>query len=158
MASQLQQQPIPTQQQPTTTQQPLMMYPYNVPGQPPPMSRLHSDGSFGAVFIVLAVIVLVSAVACCLGRFCGRRRHEKPKGASKKHATATTGRPPKESDIEFGFDHKKIKTANRPVRYGEYKGNNNNKQGLDGGFVFDFKKGSKMMPSNGYDGEPTVGP
>ncbi|KAF8040799.1 hypothetical protein BT93_B2892 [Corymbia citriodora subsp. variegata] len=138
-----------------------MMYPYNVPGQPPPYSRPHSDGSFGGVFIVLAVIVLVSAVACCLGRFCGRRR-EKPKGVSKKQVAAgaakAAARPPKEIDIEFGFDHKNIRTANRPVRYGEYKGNNNMKPGLDGGFVFDFKKGSKTMPSNDYDCEPTVGP
>ncbi|XP_030511732.1 uncharacterized protein LOC115726130 [Rhodamnia argentea] len=152
MSSQLQQQQQPT---PTTTQQPLLMNPYNVPGQPPPVSRTHSDGSFGGVFIVLAVIVLVSAVACCLGRFCGR---QKPKGAGKKHAVAAAARPRKESDIEFGFDHKKIRTANRPVRYGEYKGNNNSKPGLDGGFVFDFEKGSKMMPPNDYDGEPPVGP
>ncbi|KAI3433119.1 uncharacterized protein J3R85_007327 [Psidium guajava] len=152
MSSQQQQQPTPI-----TTQQPLVMYPYDVPGQPPPVSQPHSDGSFAVVFIVLAVIVLVSAVACCLGRFCGPR---KPKGASKKRAVAAVAaaRPRKESDIEFGFDHKKIRTANGPVRYGEYKGSNNSKPGLDGGFVFDFKKGSKMMPSNDYDGGPTVGP
>lgn len=167
MASQLEQQPTTTT---TTPQQPLMMYPYNVPGQPPPTSRPHSDGSFGGVFIVLAVVVLVSAVACCLGRFCGRR-HEKPKAVTKKKAVkagaatkagaaagAGGARFPKEVDIEFGFDHKNLRTANRPVRYGEYKGNNNSKPGSDGGFTFDFKKGNKTMPSNDYDFDPRVGP
>ncbi|KAF6157402.1 hypothetical protein GIB67_004340 [Kingdonia uniflora] len=55
----------------------------------------HSKGSFGPVFIVLAVIVVISAIACFLGRFCARKfSHPKERG--------NDGLRPKESDIEFG--------------------------------------------------------
>lgn len=77
-----------------------------------PPTQHKSDGSFGSVFIVLAVIVVISAVACFLGRMCNKK-HNKSKPS--KHA-----KPPKEKDlkhnrnafqtkdgdIEFGFDKK----------------------------------------------------
>ncbi|XP_059445741.1 uncharacterized protein LOC132177434 [Corylus avellana] len=97
---QQQQQPL-LQPQPQQQQQPVVVYPSTVTGQAPPSH--HSNGSFGSVFIVLAVIIVVSAIACFLGRLCNRRhRSQKPK---QNHHVR-----PKESgggDIEFGFDNKK---------------------------------------------------
>ncbi|PIN25112.1 hypothetical protein CDL12_02150 [Handroanthus impetiginosus] len=52
------------------SQQPLYNpYPNPVIRQP---SSPHSNGSFGPVFIVLAIIVVVSGIACVLGRLCSR--------------------------------------------------------------------------------------
>ncbi|KAL0357922.1 UNVERIFIED_CONTAM: hypothetical protein Scaly_1477900 [Sesamum calycinum] len=76
----------------------------------------HSDGSFGPVFAVLAVIVVVSTVACVLGRLCSRRHHRGKEAAHKtpKASKQSQGLGPKEwqkpnfnmrdGDIEFGFD------------------------------------------------------
>ncbi|KAA8533150.1 hypothetical protein F0562_033317 [Nyssa sinensis] len=91
------------------SQQPVLVYPNPAPSRPP---SSHSNGSFGTVFIVLAVIVVISAIACCLGRLCNRRYN---------HPKATQNHPPRpkegdqqgrqnhtfhqrEGDIEFGFD------------------------------------------------------
>ncbi|KAL7587826.1 hypothetical protein Lser_V15G41175 [Lactuca serriola] len=96
------------QQQPEQT--PLV---YPVSEASPPVHRQSDGGSFGAVFIVLAVIVVVSAVACFLGRLCNKR-HNKSK--PPKHGHAARGPKEKEmkpnrnafqtkdGDIEFGFD------------------------------------------------------
>ncbi|KAG5001693.1 hypothetical protein AAZX31_08G276800 [Glycine max] len=92
------------QQQP---QQPVQVYPTNQP----PSSSHHSNGSFGAVFIVLAIILVISVVACFLGRLCNKRynnSHSNRQKPSKQH-----NRPqihnlhPRdhhhhEGDIEFG--------------------------------------------------------
>ncbi|CAL1355165.1 unnamed protein product [Linum trigynum] len=81
--------------------------------QPPPPAiaypdTAHSNGSFGTVFIVLAVIIVVSAVACCLGRVCSKSKHggkEHKQGKKKKdknkHQNSKVGQS---DDIEFGFD------------------------------------------------------
>lgn len=72
-------------------QQPPVIYPNTVTRQPPS----HSDGSFGTVFIVLGVIVVISALACVFGRLCNRRfHHSKPK--------QNPAFRPKGPDIEFG--------------------------------------------------------
>ncbi|CAN0892975.1 hypothetical protein LINGRAHAP2_LOCUS17887 [Linum grandiflorum] len=74
----------------------------------------HSTGSFGSVFIVLAVIVVVSAVACCLGRFCsksknqgsGKQKKDKKKNSSKNQKPQQSNSKVGQSDdddIEFGF-------------------------------------------------------
>ncbi|XP_057948971.1 uncharacterized protein LOC131144378 [Malania oleifera] len=85
---------------------PVEVYPNTVASRPP---SSHSSGSFGAVFIVLAVIVVVSAVACCLGRLCNRR-FQNP--AKQSHAPrprpGERERPefnprPKQKDPEFIF-------------------------------------------------------
>ncbi|KAG8366118.1 hypothetical protein BUALT_Bualt17G0042600 [Buddleja alternifolia] len=93
------------------------LYPNPVTQQQPDNNSSHSNGSFGPVFVVLAVIVVISAVACVLGRLCSKRHHRakeahqhKPK-ASKQ----SNGLGPKEwesrakpsfnmkgGDIEFG--------------------------------------------------------
>lgn len=75
-----------------------------------PPSHSQSDGSFRAVFVVLGVIVAVSAVACVLGRMCSKR-YNKPK--PYKHGRHTKERDmnpnrnafqTKDEDIEFGYD------------------------------------------------------
>ena len=69
------------QQQP---QQPVQVYPTNQP----PSSSHHSNGSFGAVFIVLAIILVISVVACFLGRLCNKRynnSHSNRQKPSKQH-------------------------------------------------------------------------
>ncbi|XWS34791.1 hypothetical protein CRYUN_Cryun21dG0067700 [Craigia yunnanensis] len=83
----------------TQTQQPVVVYPNTVSGQAPP-SHSHSDGSFGTVFVVLAVIIVISAIACFLGRLCNRRMSQtKPSKQNQNHNFRS-----KERDIEFGFD------------------------------------------------------
>nr|XP_043611517.1 uncharacterized protein LOC122583151 [Erigeron canadensis] len=75
-----------------------------------PPSHHQSDGSFGAVFIVLAVIVVVSAIACFLGRMCSKRQNKSkpskhsrtPKEKDMKHNRNAF--QTKDGDIEFGFD------------------------------------------------------
>ncbi|XP_038892720.1 uncharacterized protein LOC120081701 [Benincasa hispida] len=106
---QQQQQQQPQQQQ---QQQPAFVYPNTaatVGSQPPPSH--HSNGSFGAVFIVLAVIVVISALACFLGRLCNRRveNGQRPKPEKTHSGARPRGKEPKlhpdkEGDIEFGFD------------------------------------------------------
>ncbi|WCJ38447.1 hypothetical protein M5689_019508 [Euphorbia peplus] len=78
-----------TQPQPQLQQQPVVVYPNTVSGQPAPVTHSHSNGSFGTVFIVLAVIIVISGIACCLGRFCSKR---KSGGGGSKH-----GKPEKKS-------------------------------------------------------------
>ncbi|KAL1550835.1 hypothetical protein AAHA92_18750 [Salvia divinorum] len=92
--------------------QPIDAYPN--PEMTDQASPSRSNGSFGPVFAVLAVIVVISAVACVLGRLCSKRSHH-----TKKKKKAEHGHPPKASkglpkeweskqkpnfDIEIGFD------------------------------------------------------
>ncbi|XP_042496264.1 uncharacterized protein LOC122075335 [Macadamia integrifolia] len=77
-----------------------------------PSTTSHSKGSFGTVFIVLAAIIVISAIACIIGRLCNRRSsrpknrresqdhnfHPKPRQESQDHTFH-----PKEGDLEFGF-------------------------------------------------------
>ncbi|KAK7309693.1 hypothetical protein RJT34_06629 [Clitoria ternatea] len=105
----LQVQPLPQQQQP------VQVYPTSVTYQSPPH---HSNGSFGSVFVVLAIIVVISAVACCLGRLCNRRSHSSSNSHNQKHVKQQKQQNhqnfrPKEVDIEFGFD-KRI-AASKPI-------------------------------------------
>ncbi|XWS69013.1 hypothetical protein CRYUN_Cryun04dG0143200 [Craigia yunnanensis] len=102
-----------TETQQPQTQQPVVVYPNSVSGQAPP-SHSHSDGSLGTVFIVLAVIVVISAIACFLGRLCNRRMSQKkPSKQNQNHNFR-----PKERDIELGFDER-IPTA-KPAGHGDH--------------------------------------
>ncbi|KAI3763553.1 hypothetical protein L2E82_13478 [Cichorium intybus] len=72
-----------------------------------PTSNHSSNGSYGTVFIVLAVIIILSAFACFLGRLFNKRQnvatpstHSLP--TKEKHAK----RNAKDGDIEFGYDKK----------------------------------------------------
>lgn len=76
-----------------------------------PTSNHSSNGSYGAVFIVLAVIIILSAFACFLGRLFNKRQDvEKPKPKPSKHNLPTKEkhamqmRNAKDGDIEFGYD------------------------------------------------------
>ncbi|KAL7171495.1 hypothetical protein ACSBR2_036200 [Camellia fascicularis] len=113
-------------------QQPVMVYPNPVTNQP----SSHSKESFGAVFIVLAVIVVVSAIACFLGRFCSKRYHRaaKPKQSHMvaKPKEREQGRQQqghnfhgRDGDIEFGFD--------KGIPSGKQFGNGEAKVGRQGG-------------------------
>ena len=94
------------QQQP---QQPVQVYPNTVTNEPP---SHHSNGSFGTVFIVLAMIVVVSAIACFLGRLCSKKsqnQHHSGGGGQKpvKQQKQVHSVRPKDvgnGDLELGFD------------------------------------------------------
>ncbi|KAL6983697.1 hypothetical protein U1Q18_017075 [Sarracenia purpurea var. burkii] len=105
-------------------QQPVV-YPSPVTNQP----SSHSNGSFGTVFVVLAVIVVVSAVACFLGRICSRRRHSGQAKAKQSQAPRPMEREGRQNihavggrggDIEFGFG--KGTPATKPFGNAETKG------------------------------------
>ncbi|KAK3223358.1 hypothetical protein Dsin_010383 [Dipteronia sinensis] len=125
----------------TQPQQPTLTYPTVT--IPPPSSSSssssshHSNGSFGTVFIVLAVIVVISGISCCLGRLCNRRfnkqRHSKkshngsrsrerdmefdPNKQSHMNHNIRPRERERERDIEFGFD--KNIAASKPVVNGQ---------------------------------------
>ncbi|XP_042048942.1 uncharacterized protein LOC121794720 [Salvia splendens] len=90
--------------------QPIDAYPN--PEMTDQASPSRSNGSFGPVFAVLAVIVVISAVACVLGRLSSKRSHHtKKKKAEHDHPAKGSKGLPKEweskqkpLDIEFGFD------------------------------------------------------
>ncbi|CAN0923992.1 hypothetical protein LINGRAHAP2_LOCUS33891 [Linum grandiflorum] len=116
MASTLPQQPLPqplqpppqSQPQQQQQQQPVLVYP-NTASRDPHQSDSHSSGSFGTVFIVLAVIIVVSGIACCLGRLCNKQQLKKdrkdnhhPK-SSKKSKNQHNSKVGQGDDIEFGL-------------------------------------------------------
>ncbi|KAF7829356.1 Transcription factor bHLH90 [Senna tora] len=78
-------------------QQPAQVYPTTttVTNQPPNSHHSNGNGSFGTVFIVLAVILVISALACFLGRLCNRRQQNQ----NPAHLFR-----PKEGDVELGLD------------------------------------------------------
>uniref|UniRef100_A0A7N0U1F3 Uncharacterized protein n=1 Tax=Kalanchoe fedtschenkoi TaxID=63787 RepID=A0A7N0U1F3_KALFE len=104
---------------PQAQQQPVLVYPNSVNVQPQSQDLSHSKGSFGASFIVLAVIIVVSAAACFLSRLCNKRgqKHKEPKQEKSHKQKKGQGGPPypihptfppqqsrrKEMDMEFGF-------------------------------------------------------
>ncbi|PSS28625.1 Protein FAM117A like [Actinidia chinensis var. chinensis] len=71
------------------SQQPDLVYPNTVTNQPPSHS---SNGSFGTVFIVLAVIVALAALACCFRWLCDRGQHHHHP-AEAKHGQAQPRNP-----------------------------------------------------------------
>ncbi|KAM7269659.1 hypothetical protein ACFE04_025156 [Oxalis oulophora] len=96
-----------TQQQ-QEQQQPVYGYP-NTLLTPPTVTVTHSNGSFGAVFIVLAVIIVISGIACCLGRFCSKKksyRNDKVKVKPFKEKHKKGHQAERDIDLEFGFDKK----------------------------------------------------
>lgn len=100
---------VQPQQQPQ--QQPIVVYPNTVTNRPP---SHHSDGSFGAVFMVLAIIIVISAIACFLGRMCNKRLNkQKPKQAPDHNFG------PKEADVEFG-NHKKSRPKEGHIELGTH--------------------------------------
>ncbi|KAI3866055.1 hypothetical protein MKX03_025890 [Papaver bracteatum] len=85
---------------------PPIIYPNTATAQP---ASHHSRGSFGPVFAVLAVVVVLSAIACIIGQICAHHHH--PKHQQNKDSHHQIKHPMMESnlhddeegDIEFGF-------------------------------------------------------
>ncbi|KAF5793566.1 hypothetical protein HanXRQr2_Chr08g0317851 [Helianthus annuus] len=90
------------------TDQPPLVYPVSSETSPP--SHPQTDGSFGAVFIVLAVIVAISTIACFLGRLCNKRYNNSKPSKRSRHIQEKDMKPSrnafqtKDGDIEFGYD------------------------------------------------------
>ncbi|CAN4104506.1 unnamed protein product [Withania somnifera] len=77
-------------------------------------SSSHSNGSFGTVFIILAVILVISVLSCFIGRICNKRsshggHHPAPRDRGAKHSRHDI-HPREDHDIEFGID-KRIPTS-----------------------------------------------
>ncbi|KAJ7943648.1 putative Transmembrane protein [Quillaja saponaria] len=125
----LQQQPQQQQQQQPAVQ----VYPNPVTRQEP---SHHSDGSFGAVFIVLAVIVVISAIACFLGRLCNKRSHSHTQKPSKQKNQTSR---PKEGDVEFGLDKRFPTGKPAGVHVGGSRGFNSKPPESHGNRGFNFK-------------------
>ncbi|GLT36560.1 hypothetical protein SLA2020_109300 [Shorea laevis] len=111
-------------QQPQT-QQPVVVYPNPVMGRQAPPSP-HSNGSFGPVFIVLAVIIAISAISCFLGRLCNRRfskqkPHKQNHHVQNQRGQIHNGFRTKERDTEFGFDPR-MQTPAKPGGNGDLRG------------------------------------
>ncbi|TKY58645.1 hypothetical protein E2542_SST15713 [Spatholobus suberectus] len=113
-------------------QQPVQVYPTN---QPP--SSHHSNGSFGAVFIVLAIILVISVVACFLGRLCNKRynNHSNSQRPSKQHRPQSqihNFHRRDEGDIEFGVDKRMPPPIIRPKGHGHGHGHGHHGHGHHG--------------------------
>ncbi|CAA6665558.1 unnamed protein product [Spirodela intermedia] len=81
---------------------PAAAYPGLLPGHPP-----HARGSFGPVFIVLAVITLLALVACFLSRACARRYSQR-----QSNAATVSG------DLEGGAFEMSFPSPAKPVMTG----------------------------------------
>ncbi|XP_030516806.1 uncharacterized protein LOC115730311 [Rhodamnia argentea] len=95
MSLQLRQPPPPLLPPP----QPVLVYPNTFARPPPSQQHSHSSGSFGKVFLVLAIVLAVSAIACFFGRFCGRRSRSSDPSAKQNRQTRPGGH-----DVEFGVN------------------------------------------------------
>lgn len=94
--------------------QPIDVYPsYNpvIKSQP---DSAHSDGSYGPVFIVLAVIFVIGVAACVLGRLCSRRRH---RDNGRPHHHQVHHQPPKSNAAEqsHGLGPKEWEAREKPL-------------------------------------------
>lgn len=121
----------------------------------------HTNGSFGTVFVVLAVIVLVSAIACCLGRLCNKRRdHTKgnqkqaPSHSKEKDANKNKG---SHGDLEFGFD--KRLSSSKVAAHDDFRGPKAfQKGGAGGNGDIEFGFDRKIPSAKGAKNEEFRGP
>ncbi|KAK9063451.1 hypothetical protein SSX86_017321 [Deinandra increscens subsp. villosa] len=123
-----------------------------------PPSHRQQDGSFGTVFIVLAVIVVVSAIACVLGRVCNKRYNKFKPSKHGRHTKRKDMKPgrnafqTKDGDMEFGFD-KRFSSA-------KVAANGEPNMGPDMGRPNSFRE-ANMGPDMGRPNsfrEPNMGP
>ncbi|GJT42486.1 hypothetical protein Tco_0951201 [Tanacetum coccineum] len=151
---------------------------YPVTGTVPSTTTHSSNGSYGAVFIVLAVIVTISGFACFLGRMLNKRQNEERPSRPKEKDTKrnSNGFQTKDGDIEFGYDKRlasaKVSTTNvptmaRPNSFGDQKiarpssfhepnvGRGDSFREPTMGQANMFHKSNKVQPSS-FD-EPTMG-
>ncbi|XP_058744521.1 uncharacterized protein LOC131617193 [Vicia villosa] len=75
-------------------QQPVQVYPTAVTNQP---SSHNSNGNYGPVFIVLAILLVISVIGCFLGRLCNRRKHNSNNNNQDRPRDAPLRRPVKPS-------------------------------------------------------------
>ncbi|GAA0185352.1 hypothetical protein LIER_32640 [Lithospermum erythrorhizon] len=119
--------------------QPFQESPTSATSQEPPHSS--SSGSYSQVFIVLAIICVVSIVGCVVGRVCckdGESRANKNQGGSKKKGKRGKGNhgvQPKDVDIEFGLENKLKPIPSAKIAAGD---------GINRGF---------QAPPGGWNGE-----
>ncbi|XP_062220074.1 uncharacterized protein LOC133919637 [Phragmites australis] len=79
--------------------QPTLYYPNSVMHAQPATAA--SNGSFGPVFAVLAVISFLAVAACVVGRLCGRRLSKKKSADQDFYGSNPVG-----GDLEKGFEIK----------------------------------------------------
>ncbi|ESW25733.1 hypothetical protein PHAVU_003G060900 [Phaseolus vulgaris] len=130
-------------------QQPVQVYPTN---QPP--SSHHSKGSFGAVFIVLGIILVISVVACFLGRLCNKRynSHSSSQRPPKQQRPQIHDlRPRDEGDIEFGVDKRMPPPIIRTKGQGHGHGHGHGAGTAPQRHVNDNMKEFEMRPGHGED-------
>ncbi|KAB2624733.1 hypothetical protein D8674_016393 [Pyrus ussuriensis x Pyrus communis] len=139
---------------------PVLVYPNNVNKQP--SSSHHSNGSFGTVFIVLAVIIVISAIACFLGRLCNRRLNSSRPHRQPQH----NFRPKKEAgrpdggggDHHMEFGRAPSFRAGPKVADGRGSMNHHhNKPHHNGNGEMDHHMKGEMNQHPGGDGEHHVG-
>ncbi|XP_061372352.1 uncharacterized protein LOC133314839 [Gastrolobium bilobum] len=142
-------------------QQPVQVYPTTVTNQP---SSHHSKGSFGAVFIVLAIILVISIVACILGRLCNRLYNNKHNHNSQRpdklHRQQIHNFHPREGDIEFGDDNKRMPpTTSRPNKVHGHGADTGPQQPPSNGNMKDFvmKPGHEIHNFHSREGDIEFG-
>ncbi|CAH8386913.1 unnamed protein product [Eruca vesicaria subsp. sativa] len=115
-------------------QQPVVVYPnayttenaYPSTSSSPASYTSVSSGSFGTVFIVVAVILVLSVVACIFGRLCSRKirgskqqhskqpRREKESSTKSHEIRPVEFEPRERGDLEFGVDMKHHRETEKP--------------------------------------------
>lgn len=88
--------------------QPLVAYPHSISTHPPSNPK----GSFGPVFIVLAIIAVLATIACIVGRLCARRLCQPKQPAEMARAR----------DMEHGFEAAAVKGKKGEARHNNLKG------------------------------------
>nr|XP_009600471.1 uncharacterized protein LOC104095923 [Nicotiana tomentosiformis]XP_016498167.1 PREDICTED: uncharacterized protein LOC107816931 [Nicotiana tabacum] len=96
-------------------QQPVQGFPNDMPIQPKntpiTQSSSHSNGSFGTVFIILAVVLVISVLACLIGRICNKKSNgsHSPK---QREVEQSHDIHPREDDIEKRIATSKVAASN----------------------------------------------
>lgn len=75
----------------------------------------HSNGNYVPVFVVLAVIVVISAAACALGRLCNRRHHRDKE--AHHHNKAVSHR----AEVHPKVEHDDVKPRSPRLGPGEWE-------------------------------------
>lgn len=119
---------IQPQQQPQPQQQRVVVYPNTASNKSP---THHSGGSFGPVFIVLAIIIVVSTLACFLGRLCNKLLNKQNPNQTQHKEDL-----PKEGNLEFE-NHKNIRPKVDNAEFWNHSFRPNSK---DGDIEFGFDK------------------